>query len=281
VFIDADPASWCMDPNIVADELRRRAAVGKLPAAVLSVDLYGQCADYDPIGAVCAEFDVPLIEDAAEALGATYRGRPAGSFGVMAAFSFNGNKIITTGGGGALVADDDTWIERARHLATQARDPAAHYEHSTVGYNYRLSNLAAAIGRGQLRGLDEKLNRRRAVNRRYRDAFADVDGVGFLPDADYGEPTNWLTVITLDPHLAAAKPEDVRHALDAVDIEARPAWKPMHLQSLYAESPMIGGDVAEEIFATGLCLPSGSSLTDEQQDRVVEVVRATLDGSTR
>lgn len=281
VFVDADPTSWCIDPALVAEELDRRSARGSLPAAVISVDLYGQCADYDALGASCAAHGVPLIEDAAEALGATYRGRPAGSFGVMAAFSFNGNKIITTGGGGALVSDDDSYIQRARYLATQARDPAPHYEHSTIGYNYRLSNLAAAVGRGQLRGLERKVQRRRAINRRYRDAFADLDGVDFLPDAPYGEPTNWLTVITLDPQAAAAKPEDVRLALEAVDIEARPAWKPMHLQPLYAAAPMIGGHVAEEIFQTGLCLPSGSALTEAEQDRVIDVVRAVLDGSAR
>jgi dTDP-4-amino-4,6-dideoxygalactose transaminase len=276
VFVDADPTNWCLDPAIVATELASRSRSGRLPAAVISVDLYGQCADYVPITAACTEHGVPLIEDAAEALGATYRGRPAGSFGALAALSFNGNKIITTSGGGALVSHDPDLIRRARHLATQAREPAPHYEHTDIGYNYRLSNLAAAVGRGQLRGLDRRVQRRQAINRRYREAFADLAGVGFLPHASYGEPTDWLTVVTLDPQEARAKPDDVRHALEAVDIEARPAWKPMHLQPLYAESVVIGGTVAEHIFGTGLCLPSGSSLTESDQDRVIDVVRTVL-----
>jgi dTDP-4-amino-4,6-dideoxygalactose transaminase len=281
IFVDADRGSWCIDPALVAEVVEERARDGRAPRALISVDLYGQCADYDALVEVCDRHGVVLIEDAAEALGATYRGRPAGSFGAVAAFSFNGNKIITTGGGGALVSNDSELVARARHLATQARDPAPHYEHSTLGYNYRLSNLAAAVGRGQLRTLEQRVQRRREINRRYREAFADLDGVGFLPDAPYGAPTSWLTVITLDPGDAAAKPDDVRHALEAVDIEARPAWKPMHLQPLYADAEIVGGEVAEAVFATGLCLPSGSSLTDADQDRVIEVVRTVLSSPQR
>jgi dTDP-4-amino-4,6-dideoxygalactose transaminase len=252
-----------------------------LPKAVIAVDLYGQCADYDGLEAVCAELGVALIEDAAEALGARYHGRAAGSFGRLGVFSFNGNKIITTSGGGMLVSDDRALVERARFLASQARDPAPHYEHSTVGFNYRMSNLLAAVGRGQLRHLDEKVARRRAINRRYRAALADLPGVGFLPDAAGGEPTNWLTVITLDPASAAATPEELRVALEAADIEARPAWKPMHLQPVFAGAERLGGQVAERIFATGLCLPSGSSLTPDDQERVIATIRSVLAGSHR
>jgi dTDP-4-amino-4,6-dideoxygalactose transaminase len=217
-----------------------------------------------------------VIEEAAEAVGATYRERPAGSFGVMAVFSFNGNKIITTSGGGALLSDRADLVDRARYLSTQAREPAVHYEHTTIGFNYRMSNLTAAVGRGQLRGLPRKIEHRRRLKHRYREAFADLPGVGFMPDAEYGRPTNWLTVVTLDPDAAAATPEAVRLRLEQDDIEARPSWKPMHLQPVYAEAPMVGGDVAERIFATGLCLPSGSNLTDDDQSRVIAAVRDAL-----
>ncbi|WP_334142964.1 DegT/DnrJ/EryC1/StrS family aminotransferase [Rhabdothermincola sp.] len=279
VFVDAEPSTWCVDPALVDTALRRRVKAGRLPKAVIAVDLYGQCADYDGLEAVCAELGVALIEDAAEALGARYHGRAAGSFGRLGVFSFNGNKIITTSGGGMLVSDDRALVERARFLASQARDPAPHYEHSTVGFNYRMSNLLAAVGRGQLRHLDEKVARRRAINRRYRAALADLPGVGFLPDAAGGEPTNWLTVITLDPASAAATPEELRLALEAADIEARPAWKPMHLQPVFAGAERLGGQVAERIFATGLCLPSGSSLTPDDQERVIATIRSVLAGS--
>jgi len=276
VFVDSDEASWCIDPQLLADELRRRADRDDLPAAVLPVDLYGQCADYDAILDVCSTYEVPVVEEAAEAVGATYRGRAAGSFGVMGVFSFNGNKIMTTSGGGALLSDDAGHIERARFLATQAREPEAHYEHTTLGFNYRMSNLLAALGRGQLRSLPPKIERRRQIKQRYRDELGDLPGVGFMPDAAYGEPTNWLTVVTLDPATARATPEAVRLRLEADDIEARPSWKPMHLQPLFAGEPVVGGAVAERIFETGLCLPSGSSLTDDDQARVVAAVRDAL-----
>ncbi len=276
VFLDVDPASWCLDPSLLVDELTSRASQGNLPAAVLPVDLYGQCADYEAILETCARYDVPVIEEAAEAVGATYGGRPAGSFGTMAVYSFNGNKIMTTSGGGALLSDSAEFIERARYLATQARKPAAHYEHTDIGFNYRMSNLLAAVGRGQLRTLAPKIVRRRQIKERYRDALGELPGVGFMPDASYGEPTNWLTVITLDPSTARATPEAVRLRLEADDIEARPSWKPMHLQPLFAEAPMTGGAVAEQIFATGLCLPSGSSLSDADQDRIIAAVHDVL-----
>ncbi len=278
VFVDCSPDTWTMDPGLVAEDLDRRAAAGRLPAAVVSVDLYGQSCDYDRLLAACDRHGVPLIEDAAEALGATYRGRPAGSFGRMGVFSFNGNKIITTSGGGMLVTGSADEAERARYLATQAREPAPHYEHVTLGYNYRLSNLLAALGRAQLAGLDSRISRRRRINGRYREALGDLPGVGFLPVADYGEPNFWLTCITVDPEVAGTDRETIRLALEGHDIESRPTWKPLHLQPVFADHEMLGGAVCARIFANGLCLPTGSALTADDLDRVVEVVRGLARG---
>jgi pyridoxal phosphate-dependent aminotransferase EpsN len=275
VFLDADASTWNLDPALVEEELTERARSGRMPAALVGVDLYGQCADWSAIGASCARYGVPMVEDAAEALGATYQGRAAGGLAAIGAFSFNGNKVITTSGGGMLVSDDIAFADRARKLATQARDPAPHYEHSELGFNYRMSNLLAAVGRGQLRHLSEKVARRRAIKRRYRDALEAVPGIAFMPDAPGGEPNNWLTVLTLDEAEFGAGPDDVRLHLETLDIEARPAWKPMHLQPLFAASLRRGGRVAAEIFRTGLCLPSGSSMTDADVDRVVDGVLTT------
>ncbi len=278
VFIDATRESWNLDPGLLADELERCGRTGRLPKAVIAVDLYGQCADYDPILAACERWGVPLIEDAAEALGASYRGRPAGSFGVMAAFSFNGNKIITTSGGGMLVAGDERWTKQARFLATQARDPAPHYEHSQIGFNYRMSNVAAAIGRGQLESLELRVQARRVNFQAYREALGDLPGVSFMPEAPYGRCTRWLTCLTIDPGLFGATREDVRVALEAENIEARPVWKPMHLQPVFRDCRTVGGAVAAELFDKGLCLPSGSSLSAADRDRVVAIVRSCCRG---
>jgi dTDP-4-amino-4,6-dideoxygalactose transaminase len=274
VFLDVDAATWQLDPQLLRQELRASAARGKRPRAVISVDLYGQCADYDAIAAACAEYDVPFIEDAAEALGATYRGKPAGAFGRLAAFSFNGNKIITTSGGGMLVSDDAGPIERARSLASQARDPAPHYQHSTIGFNYRMSNVLAAIGRGQLRVLRDRVAARRRIYDVYRRELNDLPGVAFMPQAAYGRPNAWLTCITIDPAAFGATREDVRLTLEAENIEARPVWKPLHLQPVFANCRSVGGDVARRIFEHGLCLPSGSAMTDADLGRVVALVRA-------
>jgi len=272
VFIDSEAASWNLDPDLLAAELRAAAARGRLPKAVIAVDLYGQCADYDRIEPLCAEYGVPLVEDAAEALGSRYRGRPAGSFGDCAAFSFNGNKIITASGGGMLVSRRAEWIERARFLAAQARDPAPHYQHSTAGYNYRMSNILAAIGRGQLRVLDERVEARRRLALAYREAFAGVEGIKFMPQPGYGEPNQWLTCITLDPERFGETCDDVRLRLERHGIESRPVWKPLHLQPLFAGCRASGGAVAESIFRRGLCLPSGSSLERPDFERVCEIV---------
>ncbi len=274
VFVDADPATWTLDPDLLEEELTDRAQRGSLPAAVITVDLFGQCADYDRIEAACARYEVPLVDDAAEALGATYRGRPAGSPGVMGVFSFNGNKVITTSGGGMLVADDPDLVARARKLASQAREPVVHYEHVEVGFNYRLSNLLAAVGRAQLRGLDRRVGRRREINRRYRSALADLPGISFMPRAAYGEPIDWLTCILIDPSVAGFSPEELRQDLEASDVESRPVWKPLHQQPAFAGCERRGGSVSDRIFATGLCLPSGSGMTDDDLAEVVELVRA-------
>jgi pyridoxal phosphate-dependent aminotransferase EpsN len=274
VFIDSDRTSWNMDPTLLREELQACAARNRLPRAVIVVDIYGQCADYDPTLETCAEYGVPVIEDAAEALGADYRGRAAGSFGTMGVFSFNGNKIITTSGGGMLVSADRTLIERARFLASQARDPAPHYQHSAVGFNYRMSNVLAAIGRGQLRLLPERVAARRRNFEYYQAALGWLPGLEFMPQALYGRSNCWLTCVLVRPEAFGATREAVRLALEEANIEARPLWKPLHLQPVFADCRVRGGDVAEDLFAHGLCLPSGSALTEDDLERICSVVRA-------
>lgn len=264
VFVDSTADSWNMDPVLLEEALSEGDY-----AACIPVDLYGQCADYNRIVELCEKAGVPLIPDAAEALGATFRGAPAGSFGEMAILSFNGNKIITTSGGGALVTDRGDWAERARWLSTQARDPAPHYEHTSIGYNYRLSNLLAALGRSQLADLDRRVEARRATNLAYRDAIEHLPGVEFMPEADGSYSTFWLTTLTIDPEVSDRTREDVRLHLEGLGIEARPVWKPMHLQPVFKEFQMYGGEVAERLFGNGLCLPSGSTLSLEDRQRVI------------
>ncbi len=272
VFIDSNRETWNMDPDLLAEELAACKKRGKLPKAVVPVDLYGQCADYDRILPICQEYGVPVIEDAAEALGATYRGRAAGNFGELGCFSFNGNKIITTSGGGMLVSENKQWIDQARFLSTQARDPAPHYQHSHIGYNYRMSNLLAAVGRGQLRVLDDRVERRRANYHFYREALGNLPGIDFMPEFPAGRPTCWLTCILLDSSVFGATPETVRLALEDQNIESRPLWKPMHLQPVFAHCRIRGGSVADDLFHRGLCLPSGSSLQEEDRMRVADTI---------
>lgn len=272
-FIDCDRRTWNMDPGLLTEALEDRAKKGRLPAAVILVHLYGQPADVDPILEACQRFEVPLIEDAAEALGASYKGRSPGTFGQSGVFSFNGNKIITTSGGGMLVSDDAALIDHARKLSTQARDPAPHYQHSEIGYNYRLSNVLAGIGRGQLGVLEARVEACRAIFDRYVDGLGDLAGLAFQPEAGYGRHTRWLTVGTIDPQAFGADRETVRLALEERNIEARPVWKPMHMQPVFAHCDAIGGQISAELFEHGICLPSGSAMTSEQQDRVIEAVR--------
>ena len=273
VFIDSDPISWNMDPGLLREELESSAKRRKLPKAVIVVDLYGQCADYGQVIETCGRYGVPVVEDAAEAVGSTYKGRPAGSFGAAATFSFNGNKIITTSGGGMLVSSDAGMVERARHLATQAKDPAPHYQHSAIGYNYRMSNLLAAVGRGQLRVLKDRVSRKREIFQFYQRAFGDLPGVSFMPIASYGEPNYWLTCILVDPAHFGATREDIRLALEKEDIESRPLWKPLHLQPVFKDCRVRGGSVSEGFFRDGLCLPSGTALTDVELERVAGIIR--------
>ena len=357
VFIDSERASWNMDPALLEKALEDRKKKGKLPRAVILVHLYGQCADIDPIAALCENYGVALIEDAAEALGATYfshkkaqeaqnrtesqvssglgsspvkldqsaealgatyfshkkaqeaqnrtesqvssglgsspvdtkqsiitGGIPSssrdsrkaiapGTIGRLGIFSFNGNKIITTSGGGMLVSNDESLIKKARFWATQSRDPAPHYQHSEIGCNYRMSNVLAGIGRGQLRVLADRVNARRANCAYYEKAFADLPGISFMPEAPWNRCTRWLTCILVDPAQFGADREALRLALEAENIEARPVWKPMHLQPVFADCDRFGGEVAEDLFNRGLCLPSGSNLSESDLERVVEVVR--------
>jgi dTDP-4-amino-4,6-dideoxygalactose transaminase len=271
VFIDSDRSSWNMDPDLLATALEK---YGKRVKAVVSVDLYGQCARYDRIEELCRSRGVPLLEDAAEALGADHGGRPAGTFGDAAVFSFNGNKIMTTSGGGMFVSADRAWAQRVRYLATQAREPLLHYEHVAVGYNYRLSNLLAAVGRAQLERLDELVERRRAIRREYVVALGELPGLDFMPELEGGRSNAWLTVLTVDPARFGCDRDVVIARLAAADIEARPLWKPMHQQPCFAGVARVGGEVADELFAGGLCLPSGSTLTLADQRRVCDLVRA-------
>ena len=273
VFIDSERRSWNMDPALLEEALAARAAAGRPPKAVVLVHLYGQSADLDPILAACQRHGVPLVEDAAEAVGTTYKGRSPGTFGKVGVYSFNGNKIITTSGGGMLVSPDKALVAHAVKLATQARDPAPHYEHTEVGYNYRLSNVLAGIGRGQLRVLEDRVNARRRNFEHYVQHLGDLPGIGFMPDAGWGRHTRWLTAITVDPARFGADREAVRLALEAQNVEARPVWKPMHRQPVFAGSPCFGGAVSDDLFAHGLCLPSGSNLTTQDLDRVVGIIR--------
>ena len=273
VFLDSDYATWNLDPNILEDALRQRARQGKLPRALIVVHLFGQCADMDPILTLSRRYGVPVLEDAAEALGATYGNRPAGTFGDVAAFSFNGNKIITTSGGGMLVSQNPAWMEKARFWSQQARDPGLAYEHSELGYNYRMSNVLAGIGRGQLEVLDLRIQQRRAIAFRYRDAFAHLPGISFMPQAPYGLHTNWLSCFLIEEARFGCSRDSLIRSLDAAGIESRPVWKPMHLQRLYAKSARYGGVVAEGLFLHGICLPSSSSLTPEDQLEVIRAVR--------
>jgi pyridoxal phosphate-dependent aminotransferase EpsN len=286
VFIDSERQSWNMDPVLLEQALTDRAKTGTLPRAVILVHLYGQCAEIGAVAALCERHGVALIEDAAEALGARYFARTPtsvlrspstgiapGTVGRLGIYSFNGNKIITTSGGGMLVSNDEALIKKARFLATQARDPAPHYQHSEIGYNYRLSNVLAGIGRGQLRVLKERVDARRANCAFYQKAFADLPGIEFMPEAPWNRSTRWLTCMLVDPKAFGADCGKIRLALEAENIEARPVWKPMHLQPVFKDCKCFGGEVAEDLFDRGLCLPSGSNLVEHDLQRVVDVVR--------
>jgi len=272
VFIDSDGLSWNMDTELLAEAIHSCSKNNRLPKAVVPTDLYGQCCDLDRILEICSPFDIPVIVDAAESLGATCRGRCSGVGAWSAAYSFNGNKIITTSGGGMLASDDADLIAQARFLSQQARDAAPHYEHSKIGFNYRMSNILAAIGRGQLAVLDERVNAKRRVFEKYQVALKDVAGLEFMPEAPYGQSNRWLTVVLISPDQFGADREAVRLALEKENIEARPVWKPMHLQPVFEGRRCVGGSVAEDLFRRGLCLPSGTAMSDDDIQRVASVI---------
>ena len=281
VFIDSEPETWNMSPVALGRALEDAKAKGKLPKAVIVVHLYGLSARIDELVAICEAYGVPIIEDAAESLGSTYKGQMSGTFGEFGVFSFNGNKIITTSGGGALVSNDVEALKKARFLATQARDSAVHYQHSEIGYNYRMSNIVAGIGRAQLEVLDERVAQRRAVFKRYYEAFADIPGITFQPELEETKANRWLTSLTIYPEISGVSRHEIIERLAEDNIEARPVWKPMHLQPLFngvAYYPHEKGkSVSDELFEYGLCLPSGSNMTTEQQEFVIAVIMELLE----
>jgi pyridoxal phosphate-dependent aminotransferase EpsN len=277
VFIDSEPETWNMSPNALNRALEESALNDKLPKAVIVVNLYGQSAKMDELSAICDEYEVPIIEDAAESLGSTYKGKKSGTFGEFGIFSFNGNKIITTTGGGMLVSNNEDKLKKARFLATQARDPAPHYQHSQIGYNYRLSNVLAGIGRGQLEVLDERVATRRAVFESYKDSLSSIPGISFMPELTDTVSNRWLTALTIDSDKAGFSVDEVLQTLSEQGIEARPIWKPLHLQPLFEGVRYYPHEeeesVSEAIFSNGVCLPSGSSLTSADQDRVITCIK--------
>lgn len=278
ILVDSEPETWNMSPVELERAIIDRISKGKKPKAIIVVHLYGMPAMMDEIMAIASKYEIPLIEDAAEALGSHYKGKRLGSFGLMNILSFNGNKIITTSGGGALLSDDDELISRSRFLATQARDQAPHYQHSTIGYNYRMSNIVAGIGRGQMEVLDERVEKRRENFFYYKEQLSGVNGISFQeePNTDYYS-NHWLTTILIDPQKSKGKTrEDLRLYLESKNIETRPLWKPMHLQPVFAACPAYTNGVSDRLFETGLCLPSSSNITNDERDTVVSSIKEIL-----
>jgi dTDP-4-amino-4,6-dideoxygalactose transaminase len=273
VFVDCSADSWNIDPALLEHWLEERGRQGRLPRAILPVHLYGQSADIDPILEAARRWDLPVIEDAAEALGSDYRGRAPGTFGTFGIWSFNGNKIITTSGGGMLATNDAERAKHVRKLATQAREAVPHYEHKEIGYNYRLSNVSAALGRAQLETLDARVDARRRNFEFYRSQLGDLPGIEFAVEMPWGRHTRWLTCCTIDPAEFGVDREAVRLSLEALDIESRPVWKPMHEQPVFEGCEVVGGTVASRLFRDGLCLPSGSAMTTADLERVVSAIR--------
>jgi dTDP-4-amino-4,6-dideoxygalactose transaminase len=272
VFIDSDSNTWNMDPTLLEMAMKEADKKKNLPSAVIPVDLYGQSADMDAILHVCGRWDVPVVEDAAEALGAKYRDVPVGTRGKVSIFSFNGNKIITTSGGGMVWSEEQGIIERAKFLSQQARDPAPHYEHSELGYNYRMSNILAAVGRAQLEVLDERVRKTREIFNNYQKRLSMLPGISFMPEPEWSFHTRWLTCIVVNPSLFGSTREDIRIFLEKYNVESRPLWKPMHLQPVFKGCKVYGGDVSANLFRDGLCLPSGTAMTEEELDFVCGLI---------
>ncbi len=282
VFIDSDRETWNMSHSALKRAFEAAEKDGRLPGAVIAVDLYGQSANYGPILELCSRYNVPVLEDAAESLGSTYGPKKCATLGKLGALSFNGNKIITTGGGGMLVSDDLEMLAKARFWATQARDPAPHYQHSEIGYNYRMSNILAAIGRAQLEAIEGRIEARRRVFEGYRRALGNIPGISFMPESSYGRANRWLTVMLVAPETGIT-PSDIRNALEEENIDSRPIWKPMHLQPVFEKYPFFphreGEDISAELFEQGICLPSGSNLTEEGQSRIIRTIKLCLQGA--
>ncbi|MFC3039873.1 aminotransferase class I/II-fold pyridoxal phosphate-dependent enzyme [Virgibacillus xinjiangensis] len=282
VLIDSEMDTWNMSPQALERALREAKEEGHLPKAVIIVNLYGQSAKMNELIELCNRYDVPVIEDAAESLGSTYKGQKSGTFGKFGVYSFNGNKIITTSGGGALVSDEEEALKKARFLSTQARDQAVHYQHSEIGYNYRMSNIVAGIGRGQMEVLDERVSQKRAVFDRYFEAFGNVEGIEFQPELEDTMSNRWLTALTIDPEVTGVSRHEVIEKLNEENIEARPVWKPMHLQPLFDGVTYYpheeGNSIADYLFEYGLCLPSGTNMTVEDQDRVIKLITNMITG---
>jgi dTDP-4-amino-4,6-dideoxygalactose transaminase len=277
VLIDSEPDSWNMDPVLLEEAINDRIRKNKKPKALIIVDLYGMPADLDRLLTIAGKYEIPVIEDAAEALGSKYKGKYCGTFGLMGILSFNGNKIITTSGGGALLSENAGYIELARKLSTQARDQSPHYEHTMIGYNYRLSNVLAGIGRGQLEVINERVIARRKNNEVYREFLADIPEISFLSEPDKNYFSNfWLTTIIINGSVTNFSNETIRQKLNEDNIESRPLWKPMHLQPVFRQMPAYTNGVSEELFKKGLCLPSASNLTMEDIERVVEIIRSLV-----
>lgn len=275
IFIDSEPRTWNMDPELLEKALKEHDNI----KAVIVVHLYGQCAEMDRIVELCEAHNVALIEDAAEALGANYRGKPAGSFGAFSFFSFNGNKIITTSAGGMLLSDNQAGIDQALYLSTQAREPVAHYEHKAIGYNYRMSNVLAGLGMSQFADLDRRIKARRGHFEAYSEALEKLEGVEFMPIPDLDAANYWLTCLTVDHKLSGVSRDDLISALEEADIEARPLWKPLHLQPVFKDKAYYGSKIAEDLFNKGICLPSGSSMTSEDRNRVIQIFKDHLSAS--
>ena len=280
IFIDSEKDTWNIDPVLLEKAIKDRIEkVGKKPKAVMIVHLYGQSAKVNEISEICNRYEIPLIEDAAEALGSSFNGRKLGTFGDIGILSFNGNKIITTSGGGMLVSYNEEHIKKAKFLATQARDDAPHYEHSQIGYNYRMSNILAGIGRGQLEILENRVAQKRKIFQRYYDELGMIDGIEFQPELQNSIGNRWLTAIIIDPIKIGKTREDIRLELLKHNIESRPLWKPMHLQPVFNDYESYTNGVSEELFKDGLCLPSDTNMTDEDQDRVISIIKNTVGNS--
>lgn len=280
VFIDSEPETWNMSPEALKRALQDAFIQGKLPKAVIVVNLYGQSAKMDQILSLCNQYNVPVIEDAAESLGSTYKGKASGSFGKFGVYSFNGNKIITTSGGGMLVSNDIDALQKARFLATQARDSAPHYQHSQLGYNYRMSNILAGVGRAQLQVLENRVETRRKIFERYYQELSGLSGIAFMPELSNTKTNRWLTVLTVNEKEAGTSAAELVQAFTEQNIEARPVWKPLHMQPLFKGARYYSHDenkdVAQQLFKTGICLPSGSSMTEGEQNKVIECLKKGL-----